>query len=172
MALSAVPPLYLIRATNGSFGAGGDTLFIAKEARCFPETSFGFVCLPSARLPARQELLTSPWRSQWHLHRHTKILERNPAVFRPRAAHTDDGARRPGETRRSFRCRRAELIAPRECPCPAKGAFGIGGNNRSTKQESVSDVVHSRRSHGSGTRASRCRSDVPRTDFATGFVAP
>ncbi len=55
-----VPPLYLIRATNGSFGAGGDALFTAKEARCFPKSSIGFVCFPSARLPARQEVLPSP----------------------------------------------------------------------------------------------------------------
>ena len=49
-----VPPFYLIRATNGSFAVGGDALFTAKEAKCFP--AFGFVCLPSARLSARQDV--------------------------------------------------------------------------------------------------------------------
>ena len=108
----------------------------------------------------------SPRRSRWRLHRHTRTLKRNPAVFRPRAARTDDGTRRPVETPRSFRCRRAEPIAPRGCPCTAKDAFGIGGNNRGTKQGSVSDAAHSRRSCGLGIRASRCRSGVPHTDFA------
>ncbi len=51
-----VPPLYLIQATNGSFAVAGDALFAAKEARCFPESAFGFVCLPSATLSARQEV--------------------------------------------------------------------------------------------------------------------
>ena len=156
-AQQAVPPFYLIRATNGFFAAGGDALFTAKKASCFPETALGFVCLPSATLLARQEVPARPWRSRRRLHRHTRTLERNPAVFRPRAARTDDGAHRPVETPRSLRCRRAEPIAPRGCPCPAKDAFGIGGNNRGTKQGSVSDVVHSRRSRGSGIRASRCR---------------
>ena len=95
-----------------------------------------------------------------------------PAVFRPRAARIDDEARRPVETLRSFRCRWAEPIAPQGCPCPAKDAFGIGGNNRGTKQGSVSDAVRLRRSRGSGIRASRCRSVVPHTDSAMGFVAP
>ena len=40
--------------------AGGDALFTAKEARCFPKTAFRFACLPSARLSARQEVLASP----------------------------------------------------------------------------------------------------------------
>ena len=101
-----VPPFYLIRATNGSFAVGGDALFTAKEARCFPETAFGFVCLPSATFLARREVPANPWRSRWRLHRHTRTLKRNPAVFRPQAARTDDGARRPVETPRSFRCRR------------------------------------------------------------------
>ncbi len=51
-----VPPFYLIRAINGSFAAGGDAFFTAKEARGFLETAFGFVCLPSARFSARQEV--------------------------------------------------------------------------------------------------------------------
>ena len=54
-----VPPFYVIRASNGSFPAGGDALFTAKEARCFSitaEVEFGFVCLPSATLLARQEV--------------------------------------------------------------------------------------------------------------------
>ena len=84
-------------------------LFTAKEARCFPETAFGFVCLPSARLSARHEVPAGPWRSRWRLHRHTRTLKRNPAVFRPRATRTDDGARRLVETPRSFRCRRVAL---------------------------------------------------------------
>ncbi len=54
--VGGVPPFYLIRATNGFFAAAGDVLFTAKEAKCFPETAFGFVCLPSARLSARQEV--------------------------------------------------------------------------------------------------------------------
>ena len=169
------PCLSLLFISSGSptdpSAPAGNALFTAKEARCFPETSFGFVCLPSVRHSARQGVLASPWLSRWRLHRHTRTLKRNPVVFRPRAARTDDGARRPAETPRSFRCRRAEPIAPRECPCPAKDAFGTGGNNRGTKQGSVSDAAHSRRSRGSGTRASRCRSGVPLTDSATGFVA-
>jgi hypothetical protein len=56
-----VPPFYLIRASNGFFAAGGYALFTAKEARCFPETAFGFVCLPSATLLARQDVPASPW---------------------------------------------------------------------------------------------------------------
>ncbi len=104
--------------------------------------------------------------------RHTRTLKRILSVFRPRAARTGDGARRPVETPRSFRRRWAEPIAPRGCPFPAKDAFGIGGNNRSTKQGSVSDAVHSGRSRGSGIRVSRYRSNVPHTDSATGFVAP
>ena len=56
-----VPPFYLIRASNGFFAAGGYALFTAKEARCFPETAFGFVCLPSATLLAWQEVPASPW---------------------------------------------------------------------------------------------------------------
>ena len=135
-------PLSLLFISSGSptdpSAPAGNALFTAKEARCFPETSFGFVCLPSARHSARQGVLASPWLSRWRLHRHTRTLKRNPVVFRPRAARTDDGARRPAETPRSFRCRRAEPIAPRECPCPAKDAFGTGGNNRGTKQGSVS----------------------------------
>ncbi len=75
----AVPPFYLIQATNGSSAAGGDVLFAAKEARCFLETAFVFVYLSSAKLSARQEVLASPWRSQWRLHRHMKSLKRNPA---------------------------------------------------------------------------------------------
>ena len=167
-----VPPLYLIRATIGFFAAGGDALFTAKEERCFPETAVGFVCLPSAILLARQEVPASPRRFRWRLRRHSRTAKRNPAVFRPRAARSDDGARRPVETPRFFRCHRPEPIASRECPCPAKGGFGIGGNNRGTKKGSVSDAVHSRRSHGLGIRASRCRSGVPHTDSATGFVEP
>ncbi len=57
---SVVPPFYLIRATNGFFAAAGDALFTAKEARCIPETAFGFVCLPSATLLARQEVPAKP----------------------------------------------------------------------------------------------------------------
>ncbi len=146
--------------------------FRREGGKMFPETAFGFVFLPSVRLWVRQEVLPSPWRSGWHLQRYTRTLKRNPAVFRPQAARTDDGARRPVETPRSFRRCRAEPVAPRGCPCPAKDGFGIGGNNRATKQGSVADAVHSRRSRGSGIRVSRCRSDVPHTDSATGFVAP
>ena len=132
-----------------------------------------WICLPAiGKVLGAAEGATSPWRSRWHLHRHTRTLKQNPAVFRPRAARSDDGARRLVGRPRSFRCRRAEPIAPRGCPCPTKDAFGIGGNNRGTKQGSVSDVVHSRRSSGSGIRASRCRSGVPHTDSAMGFVAP
>jgi len=47
--LTPVPPVYLIRAINEFFTAAGDALFTAKEARCFPETAIGFVCLPSER---------------------------------------------------------------------------------------------------------------------------
>ncbi len=169
---TSVPPFYLIWATNGFFAAAGDALFIVTEARCFPESAFEFVCLPSATLLARQEVPANSWRSRWRFHRHTRTLKRNPAVFRPRAARTDDEARRPVETPRSLRCRRAELIVPRGCPCPAIDAFGIGGNNRGTKQGFVSDAVHSRRSRGLGILASRCQSGVPHTDSATGFVAP
>ncbi len=106
-----------------------------------------WICLPAVgKAFGAAGSAASPWRSWWRLHRHTRTLKRIPAVFRPRAARSDDGARRLVETPRSFRCRRAEPIAPRRCPCPAKDAFGIGGNNRGTKQGSVSDVVHSRRS--------------------------
>jgi len=57
---SAVPPIYLIRATNEFFAAGGDALFTAKDARCFSETAVGFFCLLSATLLARQEVPASP----------------------------------------------------------------------------------------------------------------
>ncbi len=43
--LMVVPPFYLIRAANGFFAATGAALLTAKEARCFPETAFGFVRL-------------------------------------------------------------------------------------------------------------------------------
>jgi hypothetical protein len=56
-----VPPFYLIRTSNGFFAAGGYALFTAKEARCFLETAFGFVCPPSATLLARQDVPASPW---------------------------------------------------------------------------------------------------------------
>jgi hypothetical protein len=52
----AVRPYYYIRATNGSAAAAGDALFAAKEARCLPDSAFGFVCLPSAMLSARPEV--------------------------------------------------------------------------------------------------------------------
>ena len=42
-----------------------------EEARCFPETAFGFVRPPSATLLTRREVPASPWRSRWCLHRHT-----------------------------------------------------------------------------------------------------
>ena len=54
--LDPVPPFYFIWATNGSFAAVDDALFTAKKERCFPETAFGFVCLPSAMLSALQEV--------------------------------------------------------------------------------------------------------------------
>ncbi len=131
-----------------------------------------WICLPAIGMAlGAAEVLASTWRSHWCLHRHRRTPKRNPAVFRPQAARTDDGARRPVETPRSFR-RRAEPVAPRGCPCPAKDGSGIGGNNRGPKQGSVADAVHSRRSRGSGIRASRCRSGVPHMDSATGFVAP
>jgi len=57
----AVPPFFLIRTSNGFFAAGGYALFTAKEARCFLETAFGFVCPPSATLLARQDVPASPW---------------------------------------------------------------------------------------------------------------
>jgi len=53
---TAVPLFYLIRAITGSIAAAGGALFTTKEAMCFPKTAFGFVCLPSARLWARQEV--------------------------------------------------------------------------------------------------------------------
>jgi len=60
-AFRPVPPFYLIRTSNGFFAAGGYALFTAKEARCFLETAFGFVCPPSATLLARQDVPASPW---------------------------------------------------------------------------------------------------------------
>ncbi len=45
----------------------------------FPETAFGFVCLASARLSARQEVLASPWRSRWRLHRRARTLQTGPS---------------------------------------------------------------------------------------------
>ncbi len=73
--------------------------FHREEARCFSETAFGFLCLPSANFLARQAVPANSWRSGWRLHRrHTRTRKRNPAVFRPRAARIDGGARRPGET--------------------------------------------------------------------------
>ena len=50
-----VPPFYLIRAANGSVVVAGDAFFTAKEARCFPETAFGFVGLPLATLSTRRK---------------------------------------------------------------------------------------------------------------------
>ena len=50
-------------------------------------------------------------------------------------------------------CRRAELVAPRGCPCPAKDGFGIGGivDCCTITTGPVSDAVHSRWNHyGSG----------------------
>jgi hypothetical protein len=82
--------------------------FRREGGKMFPETAFKFVFLPSVRLWVRQEVLPSPWRSSWHLQRYTRTLKRNPAVFRRRAARTDDGARRPVETPRSFSRRRAD----------------------------------------------------------------
>ncbi len=78
-----VPPSYLIRATNGFFTTGGDTLFTSKEAGCFPETASRFFYLPSATLLAQQEAPANPWRSRRCLHRHTRTLKRNPALFGP-----------------------------------------------------------------------------------------
>ncbi len=176
-----------MRSRGGTRGAGypappcpsfllhpGHQRILRRRRRCAFHREGGMVFSGNGariRLPAvgkvlgAAEVLARPWRSRWRLHRHTRTLERNTAVFRPRSARTDDGARRPVETPRSFRRRRAE-------PCPAKYGFGIGDNNRGTKQGSISNVVHSERSRGSGIRASRCRSGVPHTDSATGFVAP
>ncbi len=58
---ATVPPFYLIRATNGFFAAGGDALFTAKEAGCFPDSALGFFYRPSATLLARREVPADPW---------------------------------------------------------------------------------------------------------------
>ncbi len=54
--LEGCPSSLFHPATNGSSAVAGDALFAAKEARCFLESAFGFVCLPSATLSARQEV--------------------------------------------------------------------------------------------------------------------
>ena len=103
----AVPPLYLVRAGNGYIVADNDGIFIVKEARCFSATTFG--------LSACDRQCSWRGRSRRRLHRRTIIFRRNPALFRPRAARTDDGVLRPVEPPRSFRHRRAEPVARRAC---------------------------------------------------------
>jgi hypothetical protein len=101
-----------------SFTACDIALFTKKEEKgVFPDSAFGSVCLQSATLLAPHDVPARPRRSRWCLHSHTRNLKRNPVVFRPRAARTDDGARRPWETPRSSRCRRTEPIAPWGYPC-------------------------------------------------------
>ena len=92
-----VPPIYLIRAINGSFAAGGAALLTAKEATCFPETAFGFVRLPSARLSALSEV-RRVHGDPGGVFIATREPSEIPRNFRPRVARTDDGARRPVET--------------------------------------------------------------------------
>ena len=90
-----------------------------------------WICLPAiGKVLGAAGGATSPWRSRWHLHRHTGALKQNPAVFRPRAARTDDGARRPAGRPRFFRCRRAEPIVPRGCPWRIRTHAATGSSNR------------------------------------------
>ena len=61
-ARTRVPPLYLIRATNGLFAAGGDALFTAKGQSVFGKRRLDLSACHRQR-PARQKVLASAGQS-------------------------------------------------------------------------------------------------------------